>query len=196
MNLICNCCATGYLYKNILKEMFPNPFIWAAITPNDMIKLIKNWDNINFKNIKLEESFVHERKERNYQIVVDDLIHIHYTHYILSEKDNTPRIIGCNVYYKNVTEYTIEKYKTRSKRSSFLEEPIFLILDNKLDLTFNESEMNELLACTERKIVLISDKKLANIPTNILYFNESGYDHELCMKKHYKEIINFAKRKD
>lgn len=150
MNIISNCCATGYLYKNILKEQFPNMFIWSAMLPKDVILLIRNYDKINFENIKLEESFIHKRIERNFKIVIDNLVSVHYTHYILSE-DKSPKVIGYNVYFSNIKDFTIEKYKNRLKRKSFTEEPVFLILDNKNDMTFTNEEMSELLSCTEKK---------------------------------------------
>lgn len=193
MNLISNCCATGYLYKEILKQEFPNPFIWSAIVPQDVIKMIKNWNKIDFNNIKIEESFIHKREERNYRIRVDNTFDIHYTHYILSITDDIPRVDGCNIYFKNIVSFTIEKFKKRLLRKSFKESPVFLILDNKADMTFTLEDVKELLTCTEHKIVFVTDKLLKDIPSNFLYIHKSGFDHEKIMKMYKDEILEFAK---
>ena len=52
MNIVCNNCGGADIYK-LNKMEFNNPFIWCAIFADDMITLIKNWDNINFNNYKL-----------------------------------------------------------------------------------------------------------------------------------------------
>lgn len=192
MNLISNCCATGYLYEELLKQEFPNPFIWSAMVPNDVITMITNWDNIDFENISVAESFVHKRKERNFKIIIDNMIDVHYTHYILSETDDVPRVNGCNVYYKDIINFTINKYRTRLSRPTFKTEPTFLILDNKIDLTFTQEDISKLTACNEKKIILVTDKKLDNIPTNFLYINDSGFDHERIVKVYKDRILQFA----
>lgn len=52
MNVIGNNCGSSFYCKEKGIE-FKNPFVWAAITPNDMIYLIENYDNINFNNYNL-----------------------------------------------------------------------------------------------------------------------------------------------
>lgn len=53
MNIISNTCLGAALYKFGFKIPFSNPFCWSFIDFNSMFYLIKNYENINFRNFKL-----------------------------------------------------------------------------------------------------------------------------------------------
>lgn len=54
MNIITNNCSGGYIYKDCIKCDFMNPFIWSSIDFDNLLKLVINYDTINFRNIKCE----------------------------------------------------------------------------------------------------------------------------------------------
>ena len=52
MNLIANNCVGARIYERSCVQ-FNNPFTWCVIKFNDYINLIKNFNNIDFYNIKV-----------------------------------------------------------------------------------------------------------------------------------------------
>lgn len=66
MNLICNSCVGGFIYKNELKSQFKNPFIWNIIDFNSMLYLVKNYENVNFNNYELIKD-----NKWNFNLIID-----------------------------------------------------------------------------------------------------------------------------
>lgn len=114
MNIITNNCLGGFIYRDILKEEYKNPFIWTSINHLDLIDLIENFDTINFVNIMIDR----DGKElgNNFITIIDDKYKIYNHHVWFSAKDNEPRIEGNNVFYNKPWEYIVEKYEKRLKR--------------------------------------------------------------------------------
>ena len=59
MNIISNDCTAGFIYKEINEE-FKNPFIWTSIDIDNFIKLIENYDTLNFNNISINIPVIEE----------------------------------------------------------------------------------------------------------------------------------------
>ena len=157
MNIVSNCCATGFLYKDILHAPFPNPFIWSAMTATDTLFLIKHFNDLNFNNIEISRSFLHKRPEISFKVRVDDAVDLHYTHYILKRHDTT-QDAPYNVYSEDIEDYVKSKYLTRLQRMDTSCQPTFLILDNKLDMEWSPDDIQELLSIQTARICLFSDK--------------------------------------
>ena len=76
-----------------------------------MLKLVTDFDNINFDNITLTK-----REDLKFIINIDDKVKYICLHYIFSPNDKVPRVVGPNVYYCKIWEYIVDKYKTRLER--------------------------------------------------------------------------------
>ena len=63
MNIIANTCTSAMVYRDYLKEEYPNPFCWNFIAAEDYFNLIKNFDTLNFENFELI------KKKRKFQIL-------------------------------------------------------------------------------------------------------------------------------
>ena len=134
MNIISNTCVGAGIYKNCLNKPYSNPFMWNLIDYDSMYKLIKNYDKINFKNIKVEK--LNKEVNNSYAVIIDNSITIKYIHYRYDKTKTEPEIKGVDVFYNKIEEYIKEKYLTRLKLMK--EKPVFInnnyIQKNKLEI--------------------------------------------------------------
>lgn len=111
MVCISNNCLGGNLYKHVFKSEYTSPFIWSRITNPEFIFLLDNFKTIDFSSVHSE----FYANEGCYKLIVDGKIKILYPHYHVSN-DDTIRVEGEDVYYKNINDYTLEKYKSRLEK--------------------------------------------------------------------------------
>ena len=123
MNIISNTCVGAGIYKNCLNKPYSNPFMWNLIDYDSMYKLIKNYDKINFKNIKVEK--LNKEVNNSYAVIIDNSITIKYIHYRYDKTKTEPEIKGVDVFYNKIEEYIKEKYLTRLKLMK--EKPVFIV---------------------------------------------------------------------
>ena len=71
--------------------------MWSAIWAEDFIKLILNFDDINFKNSELEK-YILNSKELCYSVILNKDIKINYTHYKQGNPNDHHKIVGHDVY--------------------------------------------------------------------------------------------------
>lgn len=114
MNIVSNNCLGGFIYRDILKCEYQNPFIWTSINHLELLDIIKNFNSINFSNMSIDRDG--NGLSNNFITVIDDKYRIFNHHIQFSIKDNVPRNVGNNVYYNKPWEYIVEKYDKRLKR--------------------------------------------------------------------------------
>lgn len=130
--LISSDCISGHMYKDVNRK-YAHPFIWVVIPPADMIKLVNKWHSINFSNIRFEVSNILQDKYNEYQVIIDELVHVHFIHIKESPNDKIPRKVqhtkwGGDIFYCNPTELIKRQYIDRLARLKTLhKEPLFLI---------------------------------------------------------------------
>lgn len=196
MNIVCNNCGGADIY-NLNKMEFNNPFIWCAIFADDMIMLIKNWNNINFNNYKLIRLSETIAKENNYDrfnptitgILLDDKIKIFYTHYLYGNYSK-PTKIGADIIYNKNYEYTYKKFETRLKRMiDNNEAPIFLIFTYKRH-GWTQDKVEKLLTIDSKyKIILVTDMNIINAKNNFKIIRINNLDQQ------FKLPLNAIKNK-
>ena len=120
INIIGNSCVASNITLDILKQKFINPFCWNIIDYISFGYLIKNYNTINFNNIELKFN----ENTKRYTLIIDNNINVYYEHYIedINEKEILKK--NNNVYYSNIKEYILKKYKNRLKLNN---KPIFVI---------------------------------------------------------------------
>ena len=177
MNIISNDCTAGFIYKNINMQ-YMNPFIWTSIDINNFIKLIENYDSINFLNITNiqlinNNSKISIQNELCPTITIDNKINIYFFHHF--QKENTHSELNTNkryIYDENIIEYVKKIYYNRIQR--MCEHPVFIWSD------------------TDYKWYGENLEKLNNIKTNykiIVYTNKSiDFKNENIIVK--KKIYN------
>lgn len=183
MNIICNTCLGARLYQ-LNKLEYKNPFMWSIITADDMIKLIKNYKNINFENYELMKSDYYNRTEsyRNqfknelkqplfiFKIRIDNQVDIHFVHYRFNSKENKTVIKDVNVESNKIWEYVVEKYESRLKRMlNNNEPPKFVITALESDYTLEKQQEIANLK-TDYKIIMLCDnpEKIQTANPNII----------------------------
>ena len=130
MNLIANNCLGALMFSSSIKSEFPNPFMWSSIDIDNFCKLIKNYDTIDFRNIKCElvtndSKTICEQGSTVTKITIDNIIEVYYFHYQYNSKYTVkPKKIGGYRYFKEIDKYTYDEYIKRLSRMK--ETPIFL----------------------------------------------------------------------
>ena len=121
MNILTNNCLGGFIYRDILKTEYKNPFIWTGIEIDNFIDLVDNFEKIDFTNVKLEKRG--EGLKNNIFTVIDDKYTFRNGHIVFSINDDVPRIMNdpnqldsINVYYNKPWRYILEKYDKRVER--------------------------------------------------------------------------------
>jgi len=183
MNIICNSCLGARLYQ-LNKMEYQNPFMWNIITSDDIIKLIKNYDKLNFKNFDLLKSDYYNRTEfyrkqfKNelkqpmfiFKIRIDNQIDLHYIHYRFNVNEKNTIVKDVNVESNKIWEYVVEKYNSRLKRMlNNNENPKFVITALESDYTLNKQEEIANIE-TNYKIIMLCDnpEKIQTNNSNIL----------------------------
>lgn len=126
-----NCC--GSMLYRMCKCQFNSPFTWAIVPYDSIINMMSNLYEINWHKIKLQPSYIWEN---TYEILVDNLIHIHYLHYKFNPKAIKPQAIHIknsikdewngNIEFCRIWEYVVDKYLDRVNRMCHSgEEPVF-----------------------------------------------------------------------
>jgi len=178
MNIITHNCLAGYLYKNCIKSEFENPFIWTVIDFNSMLKLILNWDNINFNNYELIKD-----NNWNFSIIIDNNIKIQYVHYKFDKNINfiDKNGTGTDIKSNKIWEYIINVYEKRIKRMQIKKEkPIFLICNSKT--IFKDCFY------TDEQLKILEKYKNVYIFKNLE--NNETEDNAKIIYNNYKNIFN------
>ena len=158
-SIISNNCVSAFLYYD-LNEQYAHPFMWSTFTPYNFDKFIDTFHTLNYENIDivdtlLEKAYHTERWNGTYSIIIDKTICVNYTHHFFNAKYDTPYKDGVNIFYKDMKEYLIQKYKTRLKLWKPMDdEPIFILCktifyekDEFYNIAYKET--------TNKKIVLL-----------------------------------------
>lgn len=169
LNVICNNCGGADFYK-LNKQPYHNPFMWSCIFADDMIELIRVYDELDFENaelIKLTDVIAHSNNYGEYDsrkhicgIRIDDKVNVFYTHYVYDPCQFEVKRIGSDVHYIKNFEYAYNSYMRRVKRmlADTAADTIFVIIAFNRH-GWNYEKVNELLQVNARhKVVLITDQ--------------------------------------
>lgn len=167
INIISHNCIGARIYQ-IKGIEYENPFMWSIVPPEDFWYLYNNYNNIDFKKIRLTKI------KNDYVIIVDEKLKIYYIHYRYDEKCKVPtqRIKdGVDVYYNKIEDYILEKYNKRLERMlNNPVKPIFIVSDREFvankNLNFPKKELIKYVD-KEDCIVVTVDKTIKG--KNVIY---------------------------
>lgn len=169
MKIISNNCVGARLYQ-LQNRQFNNPFMWSSIYINDFIKLVQNWNNINFNDIKLsyKDSFGRQNVStiaidpHNYNVCVGYIHHIY-------EKDIEFRKQDINIYSDHILDYINEKYLIRLDRmNNDISDPVFVFdcQPNPSDIYYNKVEQYCNLNTPYKRILICGTNKFDKYTVN------------------------------
>lgn len=204
LNIISNCCAGGFIYRDFLKIKYQNPFIWNLTYDDDILKLIDLYDTINFNNIKLirfkdffsaDYALGAPASQYNFLcgIEIDNKIKIFWPHnyYDPNCKKPTIRNYDNNIYYYKNYQLTIDNYMKRLNRNN--SKPVFLLLtQNKL---LNLNTATKICKLQNKNIIIITQyKELLKFNSRnikIIFYEKINQSPLLILKDLYNEL-NFT----
>ena len=190
MQIISNNCLGGYIYRDILNEEYQNPFIWSKITEPNFITLLEHLNKIDFNKYELKKNGTNLKD--GFHVLVDNKIHINYSHFIFDPTCNNPKTDGVSVYYNKIWEYIIEKYEKRLKRFN-LQDEICIALEDYPQCPYNINKILEICINNNWKVILISKQKIKSNYKKLLLLNHYSNINEphVYAKKYKQEILDF-----
>ena len=126
-NIISNNCLGGFIYRNILKSEYRNPFIWTLFDDNVFNKFIKNFHTINFRHAVVKKATDNWTIDNDFDTIIANEYIVHNIHMHFNAIHTTPH--HCNpasnknhslwtdgMSYRYIWEYIYEKYCIRLNR--------------------------------------------------------------------------------
>lgn len=188
MNIITNNCLGGFIYKDILKEEYQNPFIWTLFDPDEYIDFIDNFDTINFDNYELIKEG--NGLSNNFQLLIDCKYHLKFIHYNFEASADTPYIKGVDVYYNRIWEYIVEKYITRLKRMKAQKTTVFIYYEPNLKCS-KLSLLPEIIQNHNYKCIAFTNKLKSTDKLKVYPIEKTWNSPPPVVQTYRKEILEF-----
>ena len=168
-NILSHHCVSGRIYQQ-LGMQFKNPFMWCVIPPEDFYYLYNHYNEIDYKNIKLEKA------GKDYKLTIGDKISIYYVHYKYDKDANVPiKKFKIDIFYNKIEDYILDRYYARLER--MIDPPTYIVTD-RIFMTKPECnfEKNDLLKYVDKDncIVVTCDKTIAG--KNVIYVPNKNLD--------------------
>lgn len=190
LKLISNSCVGGFIYRDNVRCAYQTPFIWNLIDFESMYYLIKNFQDINFKNYDIKKN-----ANWSFSIIIEDKIELKYIHYKFDKNANNIIYKDIDVYYNRIWEYIVDKYDKRlNVMLNNTSSPIFILANGynrpETNLTYNQIR---LLNDCKKNIICAVDKlypEFTNIKQTLrnVGIDKYGANPRLA-KKIYDEFI-------
>jgi len=204
MNIICNNCAGGYFYRDVLKEEYQNPFIWTQICAKEFVKLIENFDKINFLNYEMLEmkksDFIESGdfgehiwlNQHPLGLRIDNIFTLWFPHIRYKIDAIKPQTVNTDIYYYRHFELVVDTYEKRLKRMK--ENPVFMILDYEW-FGWNEELIKQVIDLSNTvkyKIIILTKRKEIKINNAKIIYNENLHYHpSIAVKEEGNKIKEF-----
>ena len=194
INIITNNCLGGFIYRDIFKCKYQNPFIWTLFEINDFIDFINNFEKINFNNITIDKNGID--LNNNFITVIDNKYRLKNPHIKFDKNFDKPTKstkYPWYIYYNKPWEYIFEKY---NKRLALMKgKPKFLIYEPEI----TEKQIEKLIDICEKhkyKCCIITNKNVIETKyINKIEFETNNLEWEKdlipkCKKKIIEFLIN------
>ena len=195
MNIISNDCVAGYIYTKCLKTNFKNPFAWCSINLTNFCNLIKLYNDLDFRNTKINliknDSPICTYGSIVPNIIIDNIININFFHYIQSNRYNATKKVGGYKFSNNILEYTKNEYYKRLERMT--EQPIFIWHITK-NIWYNDKGANPIdefkSISSKFKIIIFGEDLKTEVIDNMIILNDEQRRAEIHISGEniYKKI--------
>lgn len=202
-NLISNSCCGGWCYK-IAHKQYNNPFMWSLIRCDDMISLINQYESLVWNNIMLYEDEMN-KSNRTFNIVINDLITIHYVHFKWELNKEFPDIrrAGRDLFANNMYEYVVDKYKSRVNRmlSERIKPTFFILGANQFLFDYTLENLEKLIKTTNsgaKRYIITQYTELKMYENDMLQIrcvdtpiSEGNYTTQYYSNTFFDDVLNF-----
>lgn len=195
MLVIATDCVGGHYYT-ALDAPHNHPFFWCVIPPETLLKLITEYDVIDFENVTITKSSkwnLWSSAKNTFDIVLDGKYHIHYIHNKLSPDDYTIRKNGGDSLYRYAYKLTCDNYIRRLSRMHETNEiPKFIITEHN-GYGYDIKMMALLTEKTKYPLAILTNKniKTTNSLVHIIKISDYHISHYDNGRTQY--ILNEAK---
>jgi len=186
MNIITNNCLGGYIYRDVLRTQYENPFVWCFIEP--YFDFIQDYPNIDFKNYELKR--IETDSLKRFKIVINEKYELKFWHYWFDKNATVPVVCDSDVKYNKIWEYVVTKYEERLKRMNTSEQPIFMFYGN--ELSQKSFEILKKKSLTNKVLVFNNNFSYENTNMKCFPIDEKWKDPKYVVKKYHKEIKDFV----
>jgi len=179
INLITNNCLGAFTYQKLNIE-YNNPFIWSVVTIDDMVKLLNNYNTLNWFNIRCEKTTEMIKGWNNsYNILVDNCFRIYYIHYKYNPKclTLTKHTNSVNKEYLHMDEYVTNTYLRRVKRMLNSNIPPMVYVQQSGNEGWTERNLEALLSKYSPRalpICVIGSRSLRKFTKDNVFVYEQG----------------------
>ena len=192
MNIISNRCIGAYIYRDIIKTKFQNPFIWSRINKQYFNYLFEYYSDINFYNYELGKI---DDVLSMFYLNIDNKVRVEYRHIVFDADCKEQKIIKNTIYTNKPWELVVSNYDKRLKRMK--EEPLFFYMDidKKLDM-FHNYIITDIAKRIKKKIVILTtnDNYTQNEYVKIIKIKEQDWNKTDWWKyiktNYFKNIFN------
>ena len=192
MNIISNRCLNSYIYRDIIKTKFENPFIWCRINKQYFNYLFEHYSDINYNKYELGKI---DNKLSMFYLKIDDKIEVEYRHIVFNKDCEKQKIIKNTIYTNKPWELIVSNYDKRLKR--MIDKPLFFYMDidKNLDL-FHNYIITDIAKKIRKKIVILTtnDNYKPNEYVKIIKIKEQDWNKidwwKYIKLKYFKDIFN------
>lgn len=131
--IITNNCLGGRIYQE-LNQRYNNPFMWNFIYDDHFLTIVRQFDQLDFSNIKTtrRNMVLGDETYKDYVCVtLDDNIDIHFVHHMVDCQRKKIEKQGINLYYEHMEQFVRCKFLERVERMT--DEVVFIYADKKLN---------------------------------------------------------------
>ena len=187
MNIISNRCIGAYIYRDIIKTKFQNPFVWSRINKQYFNYLFEHYSIINFYNYELGKI---DDELSMFYLNIDNKVRVEYRHIVFDADCKEQKNI------KNTPwELVVSNYDKSLKRMKA--EPLFFYMDidKKLDI-FHNYIITDIAKRIKKKIVILTtnDNYTQNEYVKIIKIKEQDWNKTDWWKyiktNYFKNIFN------
>lgn len=146
INILSNNCLGGFIYRDVLKVQYQNPFIWTLLDDDQFISLVKNYNSINFNKYVVQKRSNDWNINNDFDTIIDSTYHIQNIHMHFDQHAQKPESLNGappterhlwtdGVKYNKIWEYIGERYIARVQRMKQTTTPViaFWHKDGELD---------------------------------------------------------------
>lgn len=196
-------CISGFWYRDIVKTNYEVPFIWTNMYLSDLLALIKEFDTLDLKNIKVEftdDKFMKKDGLKRVKVVIENKVQVFFVHHSQSRiKIDKPIVSGISVVCPDVIQYVTDAWLRRVEILPYNKKRVWVTWD---DARISDVDLNEFVDLARERIdeifvIFISPyrdrNEIGELPENAMVLPITNYGdvpkHTVDLEKALEKFI-------